>query len=171
MGSLNFQYKDGGNVPEGVGLLISILVRYPEVCSVRYLQKEHTLELRFILHDVVDQVNLTEKLCDALEVYHRLEGNVMQTCTIDFDGEENLSILTITRDIQTISQIEVSLVVELIKIELMKELVYEEFELEEDELAFQEKVICDILEAVKKGNMDKSFIAVREEGRVLVYKN
>lgn len=171
MGSLNLQYKDGGNVPEGVGLLISILVRYPEVCSVRYLQKEHSLEFRFILHDVVNQVKLREKLCDALEVYHRLEGNVMRTCTVDFGGEESLSILTITRDIQTISQVEVSLMVELIKIELMKELVYEEFELEEDELAFQEKVIGDILEAVKKGNMDKSFIAVREEGRVLVYKN
>jgi hypothetical protein len=173
MGSLNFQYKDGGNVPEGVGLLISILVRYPEVCSVRYLQQEHALKFSFTLFGKENGERFIEKLRDALEVFHRLEGIMMKLCKVEQKLEEHLSLLTITRDVSSMSQMEVGLIVDLVKTELSKHLIYDELEAElpEDELIFQEEVIGQILQSFKESVLDKSFIAIREEGRVLVYKN
>lgn len=171
MGSLNFQYKDGGNVPEGVGLLISILVRYPEVCSVRYQQQDHTLKFRFMLSIPENGEKLTKKLREALEVFHRFEGNTMQLCEVEQKLEERLSLLTITRDVGSMSQMEVGLIVDLVKAEWSKQLIFEEAELSEDELIFQEEVIGQILQSFRESSLDKGFIAVREEGRVLVYKN
>jgi hypothetical protein len=171
MGSLDFQYKDGGNVPEGVGLLISILVRYPEVCSIRYLQEEHALKFRFMLLAHENREKLTQNLLDALDVFHRLERKPMQICLIDQKLEDHLSLLTVTRDVSSMSQTEVGLIVELIKNELNKDLIFDESELTEDELIFQEEVIGDILDSFEKNHLDKSLIAVREEGRVIVYKN
>lgn len=171
MGSLNFQYKDGGNVPEGVGLLISILVRYPEVCSVRYLQQEHALRFRFMLHVPENGEKLTQKLCEALDVFHRFEENTMQLCEVEQKREDQLSLLTITRDVESMSQMEVGLIVDLVKAEWSKQLIFEEVELSEDESIFQEEVIGQILQSFRESSLDKGFIAVREEGRVLVYKN
>jgi hypothetical protein len=171
MGSLNFQYKNGGNVPEGVGLLISILVRYPEVCSVRYHQQEHALKFRFVLLKSEGGERLTGKIREALEVFHRLEGNTMQLCEVEQKPEDRLSLLTITRDVTSMSQIEVGLIVDLVKAGLSKQLIYDKSDLPEDELTFQEEVIGEILQSFKEHGLDKGFIAVREEGRVLVYRN
>lgn len=171
MGSLNFQYKDGSDVPEGVGLLISILVRYPEVCSVRYLKQEHALKFRFLLQVPENGEKLTKKIREALEVFHRFEGNTMQLCEVEQKPEDRLSLLMITRDVGSMSQREVGLIVDLVKAEWSKQLIFEEAELSEDELIFQEEVIGQILQSFRESSLDKGFIAVREEGRVLVYKN
>lgn len=171
MGSLNFQYKDGGNVPEGVGLLISILVRYPEVCSVGYMQQEHALKFRFVLRVLENGEKLTKNLREALEVFHRFEGNSMQLCEVEQKLVDRLSLLTITRDVGSMSQMEVGLIVGLVKAEWNKQLIFDEAELSEDELIFQEEVIGQTLQSFREISLDKGFIAVREEGRVLVYKN
>lgn len=171
MRSLNLQYKDGGNVPEAVGLLISILVRYPEVCSIRYLQQEHALKFRFMLLAHENPEPLTRQLMDALEVFHQLEGTPMQICRVEQKFEDRFSLLTITRDVRSMSQTEVGLIVQLVKAQLKMQLIYDEEEISEDEQSFQEELIGDALESFKKSDLDKSFIAVREEGRVLVYKN
>lgn len=171
MGSLNFQYKDGGKVPEGVELLISILVRYPEVCSVRYLQPSHALKFRFILRAPENGENLMQKLREALDVYHRFEGNTMQLCEVEQKLEDQLTLLTITRDVESMSQMEVGLIVDLVKAEWSKQLIFEEEVFSEDELIFQEELIGQILQSFRESSLDKGFIAVREEGRVLVYKN
>jgi hypothetical protein len=171
MGSLNFQYKDGSDVPGGVGLLISILVRYPEVCSVRYLQQEHALKFRFLLQVPENGENLTKKIREALEVFHRFEGNTMRLCEVQLKPEDRLSLLTITRDVGSMNQMEVGLIVDLVKAEWSKQLIFEETEFSEDELIFQEEVIAQILQSFRESTLDKGFIAVREEGRVLVYKN
>jgi len=171
MGSLDSQYKDGSYVPEGVGLLISILVRYPEVCSVRYLKQEHALKFRFLLQVPENGEKLTKKIREALEVFHRFEGNTMQLCEVEQKPEDRLSLLMITRDVGSMSQREVGLIVDLVKAEWSKQLIFEEAELSEDELIFQEEVIGQILQSFRESSLDKGFIAVREEGRVLVYKN
>lgn len=171
MRGLNFQYKDGGHVPDGVGLLISILVRYPEVCSVRYLQKQHALKFQFVLFASSDLVNLPQNLLDAIEVFHQLEETPMKICKADGQQEEDFYRLTVTRDVESMTQTEVGLIVDLVKGSSTRELACDEMELQEDELQFQEEIIDQILEHLQKNELDKSFIAVREEGRVLVYKN
>lgn len=171
MRGLNFQYKDGGQVPDGVGLLISILVRYQEVCSVRYLQEQHALKFRFMLFASGNLVHLPQNVQEALEVFHQLEERPMKICKVEGQKEESFYLLTVTRDVESMTQAEVGLIVNLVKGSSTQQLVYDEMELPEDELLFQEEIIDQILEHLQENELDKSFIAVREEGRVLVFKN
>jgi hypothetical protein len=171
MRSLNFQYHDGANVPKGVGLLISILVRYPEVCSVRYLQQEHALKFRFMLQLANDEELITQKIREALEVFHRFEGDTMQICEVEQKRQEHLSLLTITRDVGSMSRTEVGLLVDLVKAKWQKQLIFDEAELSDEELLFQDEVIGQILQSFSEVSLDKGLIAVREEGKVLVYNN
>lgn len=171
MRGYNFQYKDGGQVPDGVELLISILVRYPEVCSVRYLQENHALKFKFLLCDSSTLACLPQSLLDALDVFHQLEEKPMRICHVEGRSEEDYFLLTVTRDVDSMNQNEVGLIVDVVKRSSTQELLYDETELPEDEILFQEEMIEQILEHLQKNELDKNFIAVREEGRVLVYKS
>lgn len=59
---------------------------------------------------------------------------------------------------------------DLVKGSSTQELVYDEMDLMEDELEFQEEIIEQILEQLQESELDKNLVAVREDGRVLVYK-
>ncbi len=170
MGNLNLKYKDGGSVPEGVGLLISILLRYPEVCSVHYLQELHALKFTFMVLDS-KVMSLEAKLSEALEVFHLFDGQEMRCCDVKYQTDERVTTLMITRDVESMTQKEVGLIVELVKREHGTDLVQDEPELGEDELIFQEEIISHMLATIRTSDMDKNVIAMREEGRVLVFRN
>ena len=171
MAVLNMQYKDGGHVPEGVGLLISILVRYAEVGSIYYWQEEHALKFTFMLMGAADPKVLTDKLPLALEVFHGLAGQPMCLCEVKTHSEGNIHMLTIIRDVGSMTQNEVGLIVDLVKYEFKDSLVCDPTTLPEDELLFQEELIGHMLDNVRDNEIDKNVVAVREEGRVLVFKN
>lgn len=165
------QYKDGGNVPEGVGLLISILLRYAEVGSVYYWPERQALKFTFMLRGEAAVDSLRTNLQLALEVYHQLEGSPMHACEIACRSEDDIHVLTVVRDVESMAQSEVGLIVELIKRECGEFLVCDEVKLPEDELEFQEELIEYMLATIRNSKMDKNVVAVREEGRVLVFKN
>ncbi|MHB1652744.1 MAG: hypothetical protein ACYCVD_09750 [Desulfitobacteriaceae bacterium] len=171
MAALNMHYKDGGYVPEGVGLLISILLRYAEVGSIYYWQERHALKFTFILMGKVDASVLMEKLPTALEVFHDLEGRAMGCCEVECRSEEEIHSLIIIRDVDSMTQSEVGLIVELVKREFSEYLIYDDTTLPDDELQFQEELIGHMLANMQNYDIDKNVVAVREEGRVLVFKN
>lgn len=164
------QYKDGGRVPDGVGLLTSILLRYAEVGTVHYWQEQHALKFTFMITEHQDASNLRQILDPALEVFHHLEGRRMRIFDIVCRSEENVCTLTVTRDVDSMTQREVGLIVELIKRAFSKQLVYDEMDLPEEELLFQEEMISHMLASIQTMDIDKNVVALREEGRVLVYK-
>lgn len=171
MAALNMQYKDGGHVPEGVGLLISILLRYAEVGSIYYWQEKHSLKFTFMILGDADISLIKKRLPAALEVFHSLEGKKMNCCEIECRSDDRIHALTIIRDVESMTQSEVGLIVELIKREFNEQLVCDDMNLPEDELQFQEELIGHMLANMGNYDIDKNVIAVREEGRVLVFKN
>ncbi|MDI6812370.1 MAG: hypothetical protein QMC95_16400 [Desulfitobacteriaceae bacterium] len=171
MAAHSLQYKNGGNVPEGVGLLISILLRYAEVGSVYYWPERQALKFTFMLMGEADIERLRNNLPLALEVYHQLEGHTMHDCEIGCRSEDNIHVLTIVRDVDSMTQNEVGLIVDFVKRECAEFLVCDEVNLPEDELQFQEELIDHMLANIHNNVMDKNVVAVREEGRVLVFRN
>lgn len=171
MSVLNMQYKDGGPVPEGVGLLISILVRYAEVGSIYYWQEEHALKFTFMIMGPVDADSFAHELPRALEVFHGLERRPMSLCQVKSRSSGNVHMLTIVRDVDSMTQSEVGLIVDLVKGQFREALVSDDTTLEEDELLFQEEMIGHMLANIRDNDIDKNVVAVREEGRVLVFKN
>lgn len=170
MGRLNLHYQDGGCAPDGVGLLISILIRYPEVCSVRYQQPEHALTFRFTVSGPEQGEKFMDTLQEALKAYHRLEGHSMRICRIEHKLESGVTLVTVTRDVESMNEREIGLIVDLVR-NIAQNIIYDDTEIPEEEQIFQEEVIGQILQSFRDCRLEKGFIAVREEGRVLVYNS
>lgn len=167
----DLKYKDGGHLQEGFGLLTSILMRYPEVGSVHYWRGQHALKFTFLVTQAHEVTHLQELLKPALELFHQFEGQRMKICDIACRCDEDVCVITITRDVDSITQREVGLIVELLKVKYQHQLVYDEMCLPEDEKIYQEEMIIQLLNSIQSKDINKNVVALREEGKVLVFKN
>lgn len=172
--TLGFRYKGNrDNVTDSVGLLISILLRYPEVATINFDPENHLLKFTFIYLQVLgnnELENIKEKLMDSIEVYNLLEGKETRLVSLDHQICGNLTLLEVQRDVDTLVQEEITLIVELFHQHLNTNLVTEDNEqLIEEDLLAQEEMIEHMLESIKGSTQDKYLFAFREEGRVLVF--
>jgi len=167
----NLLHKDAVYVQDGVGLLSSILLRYAEVGSVHYWREQHALKFTFIIQQPQEVSSLQEILKPALEFFHHLQGQSMRVFNLACRSEENVCVITVTRDVDSMTQREVGLIVELIKGKYQKQLLYDELYLPEDEQIYQEEMITHMLYTIHSDDIDKNVVALREEGRVLVFKS
>ena len=159
---------DSNYLNYSTGLLVSILLRYPEVGTISCCQKQQALVLKFLMTKDCEFEKLKFSLTEALEVFHKLEGRKMKLMNIE-RYEQELDILVITRDLVSITQNEVNLIVEIIKKNLGKHLIIDESNLLEEELIFQEDTINHMLAAIRSNGTEKNITALREDGRVLVF--
>ncbi|WP_242966714.1 hypothetical protein [Desulfosporosinus sp. FKA] len=164
-------HKDLKEDSEGADLLTSILTRYPELGAVHYWCEEHALKFTFMLRQSLELETVQNVLRPALELYHHLERQSIRVFQISCHSEEDVSVLKVVRDLESISQEEVGLLVELLKGAFAKQLVYDETSLPEEELEIHEEVINQILSSIKHMDISKNVIALRDEGRVLVFNN
>ncbi|MDR3599436.1 MAG: hypothetical protein P4L49_02955 [Desulfosporosinus sp.] len=167
----NLQYKDGGRIQDGVGLITSILLRYPEVGAVHYWREQHALKFTFMIEQHQEASSFQEVLKPALEFFHQLERQSMRVFDIASRSEETICVITVTRDVDSMTQREVGLIVELLKRKYKKKLIYDDIILPEDEQIFQEELISRMLSSIQTHDSDKNVVALREEGRVLVFKS
>ncbi|NPV72209.1 MAG: hypothetical protein HPY89_00140 [Pelotomaculum sp.] len=161
------------NVTDSVGLLISILVRYPEVAMVNFDPDNQLLKFTFMYSRVLEdnEINkIKEELLNSIEVYNLLEGKKTRLVSVGHQIYENLTMIEVQRDVDTLAQEEITLIVEFFNQQVNSCLVTEDSEhfIEED-LLVQEEIIDHMLESIKSTAQDKYLLAFREEGRVLVF--
>ncbi len=162
------QYNNEGEVHQG-GLLISILLRYSELGTVRYFQERHAMQFTFLTTKPYDGKQLENSLIEALEVFHSLEKQKMLLCQINCEWADPVGEITVLRDMKTISQSEIGLIVELVRRSCGEGLYYEDLPLGEDEMIFQEEIISHMLANMPSNAIDNNVMAVREEGRVMLF--
>lgn len=100
-------------------LLVSALLRYPEIGTMSCVRENQALVIKFIVTDDHNYESLEKKLRQALEIYHKIEGRKMSLFEMNIQGSDP-SILVIKRDIASMSQTEMNLLVEMIKMECGK---------------------------------------------------
>jgi len=171
---LGFRYKANRDaVTDSVGLLISILVRYPEVATINFDPEKQLLKFTFMYSKVLgdnELENLKQRLMDSIEVYNFLEEKDTRMVSLSHQICDNLTLIEVQRDVDTLAQEEIALIVELFRQHLNANLVTEENEqLIEEDLIAQEEIIEHMLESIKCSNQDKFLFAFREEGKVLVF--
>lgn len=172
---MRLQYKSQPkeDVSDSIGLLISILVRYPEVGTINYDPVDQHLKFTFLLSSVLDEtelVNFKNKVINSIETYNILEGKTPIVVKADYNLYENFTMIEVIRDVGTLSQEEISLVIELVYLNYKNQLVTEKNEnVVEEDLIMQEELIEHMLENLKLSSPEKNLIAFREEGRVLVF--
>ncbi|MFZ5642368.1 MAG: hypothetical protein ACOY46_02110 [Bacillota bacterium] len=166
-------YKGREDVTDTVGLLISILVRYPEVATINYDPGVKVLKFTFITSRVLDTEKMEEirsKIIESIEVLNIIVGKKTRVSLLDYQDCENFTMMEIQRDVETLVQEEIALIVELFRQCLDSSLVTDEgHSLYEEDLLIQEEIIEHMLESVKGCAGDKKLFAFREEGRVLVF--
>lgn len=171
---MGFSYKGSRDeLTDSVGLLISILVRYPEVSTINFDPDKQLLKFTFIYSQVLgdnELAGLRGRIMDSIEAYNMLEGKETQLITINHNVCDNLTLIEVQRDVHSLAQEEITLIVELFRQYLNTNLVTEENEsLIEEEMIAQEEMIEHMLECIKGSAEKKYLFAFREEGRVLVF--
>jgi hypothetical protein len=171
--TLGLKYKHGGEVSDTIGLLISILVRYPEVGTINYEPQDQVLRFTFMLSqplagEAIQQFE--KKFRKSLEVYNYLEDREARVINLKYTPYDQLTALEVQRDVTTLSRDEIDLIIALVREEFGSSLVAENNDnIMEEELLLQEELIDRMLESVRGTVPERQLIAFREEGRVMVF--
>jgi hypothetical protein len=168
------KYKQNDEqVSDGVNLLISILVRYPEIGTVSFDPQNNLLKLTFMLSNIPSHLEISsakELLVSSIIAYNNLEGLPLETFDIQLNTYDKVSMLSIFRDVHTISKNEIALLIMLLRGKFKTNLITDYNDsLQEEDLLMQEEVIEDMLINIKKHHTEKGLIGIREDGRVLVF--
>jgi len=161
------------SVSRSAGLLVSILVRYPELGTINYDPEQHCLRFTFLLTRLLPDGEFRswrEKLEASLEAYWYLEKRSPMAFDIQQSTFGKITVLEITRDVGTLTQEEISLVIDLLREEFGALLMTDGNDtVMEEDLMLQEELIGQMLEDFKVTRQERKLIAFREEGRVLVF--
>lgn len=165
--------QDSEYISHGANLLISILVRYPEIGKVNYDAEAGTINLTFMFSGnpaATELAVIKDRLLASIEAYHALEGIRGGSADVLCSTCDSVAMLTLRRDVDTLSRGEIALVIALLRESLKDRLVADENDsiLEED-LLVQDEVIGTMLESMKKDHSGNALIGIREDGRVLVF--
>lgn len=161
------------NISDSIGLLISILVRYPEVGTINFDPVSQEIKFTFIFSKAIDDdeyASFEKNIKLSIDTYNQLESRITKVIKIEHKVYDDFTMLEINRDVTSISHEEISLIIELVESKFKNNLVVEknDYFLEED-LIMQEELIEHMLENLKSSKQEKNLIAFREEGRVLVF--
>lgn len=167
------QFRNGDEVPDSVGLLISMLVRYPEIGTINYDSETNSIKITFIMLKTIPEQDLEDfrkTLLSCLEAFHFLEQTKIELMDVNYSLCEDITILEYKRDVKSLTSKEISLTISVVRNSFPEYLMNEnQPQVEEDQLLQEEEIIGKMLENIKYTVPDKKLIAFREEGRVLIF--
>jgi hypothetical protein len=161
---------------DSVSLLISILVRFPQIGTVKIDSKKQVLWLNFMLAQsvVAEEIdNFQQQTLAALGAYHYITGQTATVFQIETKQPyEKFCLLSIGRDLASVTRGELSLLITLLSEHFKDRIILDDSEFMADmfdEFSFPDDFIDSMLENVKFHRTAKNLTALRENGRVLVF--
>ena len=115
-------------------------------------------------------IELKNLLKDTIDTYNMLKGREVQIVNIDKRNIEELSMLEIERDVNTLEQKEIALIIQCLS-QLINEIIIKDTSeaFDYEDLKFQDELIETMLESIKSCAGKKPLFGFREEGRVFVF--
>lgn len=159
---------------DAVNLIVSLLVRYPEISSVHSNPADETIRLTFAFTVALakdETRRIVDEVVEHLDAYHEVSGSVPVVLGADCDVDQGASFLHIDRDLKTISKEEISMIVELLKERFQAQLVTNPVpeESSEEDVSAQDEMVNVAIDTMREGGAQKSLVGFREERRVLIY--
>jgi hypothetical protein len=157
-----------------VSLVCALLVRFPELASIRSGPADRTLRLTFAARQRFDrstQAALAEALDEHVRSFLALAKEEPTVMHVECEGDRTLSFIHVTRDLDTFSKEELELQVGFFSDRCGDSLVrspHPDDHIEVDPAAEDEAALYAI-EALRDPAQSKSLVGFREEKRVLVY--
>jgi hypothetical protein len=167
--------KRDDRISRSVSVLVSMLVRYPEVGTVKYEPRQQTIRMGLVITGEMTDAdwNRTEQdLFDTLDVYHLLEQRQPSVLDVAMESYGELTSIAITRDVATFSPEEIYTIVEFFKERFAGRLVTElvDWPANEDEMIAQDELIEELVADLEENRSSRNLIAIREDGRVMVFR-
>jgi hypothetical protein len=157
-----------------VSLVCALLVRFPEVASIRSTPAERTVRLTFAVRHRLDrhaQASSIEALDDHVRGFLSLAVAEPEALQIECESDRSMSFVHVTRDLETFSKEELDLLCAFFSERFAEVLVRNPLpddHLDQDPAA-QDEAALYAIEALRDPAQSKSLVGFREEKRVLVY--
>lgn len=168
-------YEVQDDLTDSVGLLISILVRYPEVSVINYDPSKQIFKFNFICSRVINESEFNDfkkYFLECMQSFNYLEKKNANLIEISHQVYDDLTLLEIKRDVASLAQEEISLAVQIV-CQYWRGNLVSDFDdhatCVEEDLIIQDEIIEHMLESIKGSVQDKYLYAFREEGRVIVF--
>lgn len=165
--------KQASEEISNVDLLIFLLVRFPEIFTIKYNQARGKFTLSFMLRINIDNdqyLRFKSKLFTCLKAYNDLSGSGQSLTRLCKRFIKPWTLLQVTLKKERISLEEVNLISSLVLNEYKNGLVFDS----RDNNIFDNKTIekeelIEYLLTRKKKNEEENLIAFRESGKVYIY--
>jgi hypothetical protein len=161
---------------DGVSLLISILVRFPQIGTIQFESRQRNIWLNFMLAQTVPTKEIREikkKVTAYLKAYHNITGNKPTCVHVESKQPyEKFCMLTVVRDLASLSKGEIALLISLVMEQFHDSLIIDDPDFLPDlmeEPNVPDDFIDSLLESVRFQRRLKNITAMRENGRVLVF--
>ncbi len=153
-------------------LLASILVRYPEIGTLKMLPESRCMRLGFFINGVCGPESMDRffrHFKDNIDALTYLTGVQPRLLDLRLSHEETVSVIELHRDIDTISLEEISLTVALMREQFGPDLLCGEDGADAEDSAWYEDFIQHMLADIAEEAFLHELIGFREGNRVLVY--
>ena len=155
-----------------VSLVCALLVRFPEIASIRSMPGEGQVRFSFAIRQRLDramQASIAQAVEEHVAAFFALgaEGDVRVEC----EPDRALSFVHVTRDLETLSKDELGMLAALFSSRfgetLMRNPVADDSA--DDDPGAQDELVECAIDALRDPEQSKSLVVFGEEKRVLVY--
>lgn len=157
-----------------VSLVCALLVRFPEIASIRSAPNDRTVRLTFALRGRLDrreQANLGEAIEEHVGAFLSLAKDEAESLRVECESDRSMTFVHVTRDLASFSKEELELQVAFFSERHGDALVRNpvpDDQLDADPAA-QDEAALYAVETLRDPAQSKSLVGFREEKRVLVY--
>ena len=154
---------------DGIQLVASILMCFPEMAKVTLDSEDSGVWLDFTLKDVPTEERMKKAdkvITDSMRLYHELEG--FSRARLAFFYAKG--VLRIFRDIDSLTRAELDILVSIIRDHFSDLLLADTVNnIDEDVLFNQSEMFDHRIRFLRKNHIHETMVGIREEGRVMVY--
>lgn len=160
-----------GGSTRGLGTLIAVLMRYPEVSSVQCSPEARTIQVTFVIRgEVATKAShkILEDVRESLVAYRQMTKRPLSLIDLTKDVSSDVTTIELTRDTDTVSVEEIGICIEILRDQADLTVLYDPHDLLEEDMMVQEETIQERLQTlVQEGS--GQLVAMRDEGRVLIF--
>ena len=156
-----------------VNRVVALLLRFPELHSVRSNPAEATLTLSFALRERLDRAKareLADHVAEHVRALLDLRGEAPAKIAVTCDRDAAVTFVHVTRDAESFAREELELLVGLFAARYGERLVRDGAgEADDDDQAPRDEDVDVALDALRDPSARQRLVGFREEQRVLVY--
>jgi len=160
--------------PDAVGLVVALLVRFPEIATIASHPQAGSIVVSFIVRRKLDRRavrELREAVAEHVRVLLDVSGEGGRPPTVTCEADDGLTFVRVVRDAATFSRVELTMLTALFGQRYGEALVRSpgHEEAPDEDPAAADDLIDGAIDALRDRGRQKSLVGFREEKRVLVY--